>query len=159
MARPALALVLSQPLLSTTTLLLLFLRIVISAHNDPFVPLPDHFTHLQDLPPISLALGGTVVGDGSETILNTEPATLTLKLTGDEFLPAASDVNSSAGAAVLAAFESQQPHEPAGWAAVVSPVLSNRSLTLTRHSDRELELHLVRASALESSDHSLACAF
>ena len=49
-----------------------------------------------------------------------------------------SDATSAAGVAVLSAFESQQPHEPAGWAAVASPVLATSDVTLVRRSDTEI---------------------
>ena len=97
-----------------------------------------------DLPPITLSLGGQLQDDGSESILNAAPSTLLLRLEGDTFAPDVSDATSAAGVAVLSAFESQQPHEPAGWAAVASPVLATSDVTLVRRSDTEIALELPR---------------
>ena len=84
--------------------------------------------HLADLPPIALSLGGELPADGSERALNARSSTLVLQLSGDTFSPLASDAASNVGAALLAGFESQQPHEPAGWAAV-GRVAAGSSLT------------------------------
>ena len=102
------------------------------------------FTHLEDLPPISLSVGGDVVTDGTERAFHVQAPTLILSLEGDAFVAFGDDAASAVGAAILSSFESQQPHEPAGWSAVVTPHLVNGSLTVSRRSASQLALQLPR---------------
>lgn len=94
-----------------------------------------------DLPPIELSatINGTA-SSVSERDLNQGSSSLVLRLAGDTFAASALTAASAAASAVLGAFESLQPHEPAGWAAVVSPVLRNGSLEMVSTSEIALRL-------------------
>ena len=100
---------------------------------------------LADLPPVALKLAGSLVEVGTERALNLQSSSLVLQLTGDTWAAnISSDTEFGASrAALLSSFESLQPHEPAGWRAVVAPAL-NASLTILRNSDREIQLQLPR---------------
>ena len=98
--------------------------------------------HLADLPPIALKLAGELPDGGTEQALNAHASSLILRLSGDSWDSNASSSEASRNA-ILSSFESLQPHEPAGWTAVVAPAL-NSSLPITRSSATELRLQLPR---------------
>ena len=94
-----------------------------------------------DLPHIALSVRGPLATDGTEAVLNAQPSTLGLELTGDTW---ADDVAmpGEARQAVLRAFESLHPAEPSGWAAVVAPTLNASTLVIERTSSHLIGVQL-----------------
>ena len=90
------------------------------------------------LPPVALDFGGSAAGAVEQT-LNAGPSELRLILTGDSWSSRVG-IDEEATRPLVEAFTSLRPSEPAGWAAMVTPVL-NASM-VQRTSAHELSIGL-----------------